>query len=125
MGLDHVFITQVEQELVGAIIISQISKENNQYLLHGFVIKQCYRKMGVGAALHHYVLTSLAKDKSNYKNLNSIICFADASLSSFYIKLGYKSDTLENLDDTLLQRYKAYKKRKNQLTIFSQSIISK
>ena len=127
MGLDHVFIAQVEQETVGAIIISQISKANNQYLLHGFVIKQCYRKAGIGKELHHYAIASLAKDKNYNKkqNLNSIICFADECLSNFYIKLGYKSDTLENLNNTLTPRYNAYKKRQNQLTIFSQRIISK
>ncbi len=44
LGFDHIYIIRDMQEIIGAVILSALKKDNNQLFLHALVIKKEYRQ---------------------------------------------------------------------------------
>jgi N-acetylglutamate synthase-like GNAT family acetyltransferase len=109
IGLDHCFYISQGQNIIAAMIISQINKSNAQYLLHGLVVDKNFQHQGLALAL-------LDKACTNFTNL---VCFADSELSSLYLKANFTQVESHFLSAELFNRYHQYHKTKKHLIIFS------
>jgi N-acetylglutamate synthase-like GNAT family acetyltransferase len=109
IGLDHCFCISEGPDIIAAMIISQINKSNDQYLLHGLVVDKNFQHQGLALAL-------LDKACTNFTNL---VCFADSELSSLYLKANFTQVESHFLSVELFERYHQYQKTKKHLIIFS------
>ncbi len=121
-GLDQVFLAKRDNTIVAALIISQIESSNTQYLLHGLVVDSNVRGQGIAKKLHHFSTQSLIEQR--HKALDTIVCFANKSLSKLYCTLGYCVKPPEELNNTLLPRYTAYQKHQHGLVIFTRLLVA-
>ena len=112
MGLDQSYLILLDNEIIGSVIISQITPDNHQHFLHALVIHHQYRKQGLATKLLNEVLP-------DYQN---VVCFADVSLSSFYLANKFKQTPLlevsNRLTEQLSVRFTRYSKKKPLLNIF-------
>jgi len=108
MGFDHTMLALVGESIIGAVIASKIEEHNSQYLLHGLVVSQHYRCQKIASSLI----------KQMTKRYAPIYCFADNSLTHFYINNGAKQSSEDELSMTLACRLNAYRKYSPTLNIF-------
>ena len=81
LGFDHVYLIKNPQEIIGAVIISALEKNNRQLFLHGLVIKQEFRQQNLA--------TQLLRQTLNRHINQQVICFSNEDLSDFYQKNGF------------------------------------
>lgn len=134
MGLDTVFcITpasndednsnkeltrNADKHIIGGVVLSQLTSDNHQYLLHALFIEQKYRKKGLSSLLLHEV-NKFITEKTNKQGLSQeVIVFAEQDLTSFYFKHAYHEITSESLLAPLALRYRSYIKKQPRLKIF-------
>ena len=108
MGFDHTILALVDEDIIGAVIVSKIEENNSQYLLHGLLVSQHYRGQKIASSLI----------KQMTKRYAPIYCFADNSLTRFYLNNGAKQSSEDELSMTLACRLNAYLKRSPTLNIF-------
>jgi len=133
IGFDNCYFIKVDDKIVASVIISQgnrsqqietaseltstdtsqdLSQNEPQYLLHALLVAPDYQKLGYAQHLLKYALT----------HHQPLICFADASLISLYLKNGFTliTDDLLNklLSPALYNRFQLYSKNKPELKAF-------
>ena len=139
MGLDTVFLIKDlsknidkdakkeggnDDDIIASVVISKLSPENPQYLLHALIIAPSYRKQGLAKVLLHQVSHFMDDIKKQvcvqHRNNASIslVAFADKNLQVFYQKQGYIESTYEELLPSLSLRYRSYLKKQPNLNIF-------
>lgn len=111
LGFDDVYLMINSQEIIGAIIISALTRDNPQLFLHGLIIKQEFRQQSLASQLIQHAL-SLHKRQQ-------VICFASEELARFYQQNDFYQTSEEKLLKPLLFRYTQYKKTNNKLLVFS------
>ena len=109
IGQDRTFLIKDNHLIVAAVIVSLISTDNHQALLHGLLVNKTYRKQNLATTLLNF--TS--------KQYDALICFAEPAQEKFYIKRGFSIEHQQHLSPCLLSRYLAYKKKKTDLLIFA------
>jgi N-acetylglutamate synthase-like GNAT family acetyltransferase len=100
LGYDDTYMIKYSGEIIGAVIISGLEENNPQLFLHALVIKQEFRQKKLASQLIQHVLLQHANQ--------SIICFADESLSYFYQINNFSQVTKHQLLEPLLKRYLSY-----------------
>jgi N-acetylglutamate synthase-like GNAT family acetyltransferase len=114
LGYDNTYVIKYSSEIIGAVILSGLEENNSQLFLHALVIKQEFRQKKLASQLIQHVLLQHATQ--------SIICFADESLSNFYQINNFSQATDDQLLEPLLIRYLGYKKTNNTLLVFSRNL---
>ena len=109
MGFDHTYIIRDGDYIIAAAIASYLTAENNTGFLHGLVVDKNRQKAGLGKKLLEHC---------SFLH-QPLICFADQSLSAFYLSASFKPIVSSQLNDLLQQRYHVYKKHHTNLIIFS------
>ena len=107
MGLDTTYLAKDDEEIIGAVIVSRLKKENQQVLLHALVVRQSYQRKGIAKLL----LAQCTKQISNIR------CFANPNLAEFYRKVNFLPVCADELSEELLVRYINYSKHQT-LMIF-------
>lgn len=135
MGLDTVFLLKktvnnndtnqqdVGDEIIASVVISKLSPENPQYLLHALLVAPAYRKQGIAAALLEQASDFIRNIKAQQATQNSqsaicLIAFADKALTAFYQKKGYIESRHDALLPPLSLRYQSYLKKQPHLKLF-------
>lgn len=112
IGYDKTYlaINELDNSVVGIVIVSFSNNINQQGLLHGLFVKAEYRHQAIARKLLHTAL----------KSHNQIICFAATELSSFYQKMGFNPTTIHEafIAEVNLTRFNAYQKNMPSLAIF-------
>jgi len=108
LGLDHCYLVRFEQKIIASVIVSQITPENNQHLLHALVVDGQYRQKGLASTLLRHAI----------KLYQPLVCFAGADLATLYTQAGFKRAESNDLSQTLNLRFQAYRKKINDLMIF-------
>jgi N-acetylglutamate synthase-like GNAT family acetyltransferase len=114
LGYDNTYVIKYSSEIIGAMILSGLEENNSQLFLHALVIKQEFRQKKLASQLVQHALFQHANQ--------SIICFADESLSNFYQINNFSQATDDQLMTPLLTRYLGYKKTNNTLLVFSRNL---
>ena len=109
IGQDRTFLIKDNHLIVAAVIVSLISTDNRQALLHGLLVNKTYRKQNLATTLLNFVS----------KEYNDLVCFAVPAQENFYLKRGFSIEHQQHLSPCLLSRYLAYKKNKTDLQIFA------
>jgi N-acetylglutamate synthase-like GNAT family acetyltransferase len=122
LGFDNVYLLKYEQEIIGAIILSALKKDNLQLFLHGLVIKQAFRQQTLASQLIQHMLTQHSDTRQSNQQ---IICFAGEELSNFYYQNGFTQTTEQQLLQPLLKRYLQYKKINKALLVFNYNFNTK
>jgi len=113
IGLDNCYYIKSANDIVAAVIISQIKPNLNQLLLHGLVVDKEFRRQGSASRLLTYL-------KQKYQLL---ICFADKGLTSFYQNNGFHPIGISEINNELSGRYKQYHSKNNKLLIFKYALV--
>ncbi len=79
MGFDTAYLIKLDDHIIASVIVSYITDNNNQALLHGLFVHKDYRNQ-------HYA--SLLIQHAKQKHL-SMVCFVDKALMPFYGRLGF------------------------------------
>lgn len=108
MGYDHFYLLTIDEEILGAVMISYLSQTNKYGLIHALVVSQNYQHKGYASEL-------IKKIKSEHSD---IICFADYKLSKLYTGVGLHIELPKNIPNYLTERYKSYKLKNESLAIF-------
>ena len=114
LGYDNTYLMKYSGEIIGAVIISGLEKNNPQLFLHALVIKKEFRQKKLASQLLEYALCQHATQQ--------VICFADETLTHFYQLNNFSQLTQHQLLKPLLRRYLGYKKTNNALLVFSRVI---
>ncbi|TPH17685.1 GNAT family N-acetyltransferase [Litorilituus lipolyticus] len=111
-GFDSIYTIKKNSRIIASTIVSKITKNNTQCLLHGLVVESNYQKQGLAKLL-------LNTCKANH---HSIVLFASEDLTSFYQKQGFNlipSLAIQGaLTPELLSRYLRYKTKQSSLCAF-------
>jgi len=111
-GLDSTYIVKENNQIIASVIVSQITINNTQCLLHGLVVESNYRKQGLAKLL-------LKTCKVNHRPL---VLFAAKDLASFYQQQGFNLIPPVQVEDALtpelLPRYLKYKAKQSSLSVF-------
>lgn len=105
MGNDNCFVAKLNNDIVGAVIVSTI---NQHHLLHALVVRPAQRRQGIASQLA----------KQCISNNTPLYCFADKSLKSFYLRLSFKQLEICQLPHALAKRYSSYSKKNKSLLAF-------
>jgi len=124
LGLDHCYLiysrnkvsdlaTPLEpSDIIACVIVSQLESNNSQFFLHGLVVERSNQKQGLATCLIKHALT----------NHNTIVCFAQPSLSKLYTQHGMTVISEEMISETLTPllklRFCAYRKKHASLLAF-------
>jgi GNAT superfamily N-acetyltransferase len=108
MGYDHCYIASINNAIIGSVILSYIDNKNTCALLHALFIHPQYRKRNYGHALVQYA----------YNEHKKLICFADKALELFYIGNNFIEGTLENIPNSMLERFKSYQTKNINLRVY-------
>lgn len=128
-GFDIAYGVFDKEQLISAVIISQLTPDNTQALLHGLVTKKIKQNQGHASKLLNYCLVSYQKvgladitdNLSNISNISntmeSIVCFIEPKLRAFYLQHQFTEQPITALNDTLKPRFNAYQKYQADLLI--------
>ncbi len=110
LGFDNVYVIKREEEIIAAVILSALEKDNPQLFLHGLVVDKKCHLQGLASQLLQYALGT--------HSTKSIICFASVDLYALYQQNGFVLSDEKQLLTPLLSRYLQYKKTNNALLVF-------
>ncbi|REL35846.1 GNAT family N-acetyltransferase [Thalassotalea euphylliae] len=106
----------LSKNIIGGVIISQLRQGNKQALLHGLVVSQSYRGLGLGKKLTKHALKHCSLE------VDHIVCFAEPHLAQFYGSCGFslvdKNSITADLSPELAARFTSYQKYRANLAIF-------
>lgn len=105
IGYDHIYTITLENQIIGAVIVSYQSENNHYALLHALLITPTNRHKG-------YAKQLIKRVRSEHSH---IICFAERELEGLYINNGFSEITPNRLPDYLIKRYESYKKKSKTL----------
>jgi len=108
MGGDTCFIARLDNEIVGGVIISHDTRIDSLPFLHALVVNKQQRGSGIARNLLNEA----------QRHFNTIVCFADNSLQSFYFKRGFNQTTKNALPTGLTERFIRYQCKNPNLGIF-------
>lgn len=116
MGYDTSYIALADNRIIACVILSYISKNNNQALLHALYVENNYRIQGIAKELVSYA-------KREHK---SVACFALNTTSDFYYTLNFNQIQKDMTDLTTtgllstinIEKYVQYKKHIPNLSAF-------
>lgn len=130
MGGDHVFIiyktatSQSSQNIVAAVMLSQVIPKAQQWFLHALVVNSAYQQQGLALRL----LTDVADWVHSTSSAYDIVCFADKSLLPLYQKAHYQAlheKSLANeLSSHLYTRFIGYQQKSPQLCAFKLPVLT-
>lgn len=103
------------KEIIACAIISQLEPNNSQLFLHALVVHKNYQQNGLATQLLSYAID--AKMKNSKKEITSIVCFCEPSLTSLYLKSHFICMSHEVLNPILNVRYHTYLKKESELKI--------
>ncbi|MDO6428711.1 GNAT family N-acetyltransferase [Thalassotalea sp. 1_MG-2023] len=115
MGYDSCYIIkQNDDEIIAAIIVSQLVKGNQQALLHGLYVSCKYRNEGLATKLLEHCII---KHKI-------LVCFANNNLQELYQKVGFsmlqEKEVEQHLNTSLITRFNHYQQNQPFLRAFIQ-----
>jgi len=125
-GFDTAYGVFNNEQLISALIVSQLTPDNTQALLHGLVTEKSRQNQGHASKLLSYCLASYQKvgltsiagtTTNNTKAIESIVCFIDPKLRAFYLQHQFTEQPITALNDTLKPRFNAYQKYQADLLI--------
>ncbi|TRX56314.1 GNAT family N-acetyltransferase [Thalassomonas sp. M1454] len=105
MGNDTCYLMKLNDEIIAAVVISNIDDCN---FLHALVVNNKYQHKGLASQLLKH---SLVKHSTLY-------CFADRSLNPLYSANNYIQIDPSILPEQLQTRFFCYHKKNNQLSAF-------
>ncbi|WP_206486405.1 GNAT family N-acetyltransferase [Thalassotalea sp. G2M2-11] len=112
LGFDHVYIIEYDNNIIAAVMVSNIKPNANVSLLHALVVDKAYQRQGLATKLLQHV----------FKHHGTIICFAQPFLAPLYQSVAMATLTLaqieQQLSPELYLRYLAYKKSQPKLQVF-------
>ncbi len=112
IGYDKCYVIWHQQEIVASVIISNIHPDNPHALLHALVTNKAFYHQGLASKLIKHAL----------EQTPSMICFANTSLSPFYLKnqftIANQRQQTEVLNPYLLPRFNSYQKKQPHLQLF-------
>ncbi|MEW6982641.1 GNAT family N-acetyltransferase [Colwelliaceae bacterium 6471] len=109
MGYDQCYVVKEGKNIIAAAIVSMITRENNQALLHGLVVSKTLQKQGVASNLLSHIT----------KHHTELYCFASVTLQAFYLHQQFTQVSTSVLKDTLESRLNIYRQKKPDLVIFN------
>lgn len=111
LGLDNVYLLKDTSEIIGAVIISTLSKNSQQSFLHALVIERAFRQQTLASQLLTFAFTQHQHQE--------IFCFADETLNHFYLQNSFEKISEHQLPAPLLVRFLRVKKTKKNLLAFT------
>lgn len=122
IGFDNCYLIKNNEEIIASVIISRcdVDRESivnlankSQYFLHALVVAPAYRGAGLASMLIQSVLP----------RYHPLVCFAQDSLSTLYLKQGFSALESTHIKQVLLpalfNRYCQYLSKESSLTVFS------
>lgn len=108
IGLDSCYLIKLDNKIIASVIHSQLFSTNEQNLLHALVVDKDHRQQKLASQLISYSCSQHPLT----------VCFADISLSTLYLGVGFKIAPLNVLSANLAPRYLRYQQTSPGLTIF-------
>ncbi|REL27235.1 N-acetyltransferase [Thalassotalea euphylliae] len=105
-----------EQQIIAAVIISQLQLAHSQALLHALVVNKQHQKQGLAKQLLNYSLNHCSLP------VTQTVCFANANLAKLYQACGFAFGTECELTSLLRDRYISYSKHQPELKIFIKEV---
>ena len=104
------------QQIIAAVMISQLQLTHSQALLHALVVEKLRQKHGLAKQLLNYSLNQCTLPVAQ------IVCFANVSLAKLYLACGFVLGTEAELTSLLQERYISYRKHQPELKIFIKEV---
>lgn len=99
IGFDQAYYcTDEKQNIRASVIVSKISNDNSQWLLHALLTDKSYQQQGLASALIKYC----------QNHHQPLVCFVDEKLTTFYYTRHFKKIPSTQLSPALQTRYFAY-----------------
>ena len=108
LGFDQAYFIKKNEAIIACVIVSNLSSNCHQALLHALVVDKAWRKQRIASKLLEHCTTLH----------EHIVCFADSSLSTFYKTNGFYQANIETIDKLLEVRYLSYQLKDSNLVIF-------
>ena len=112
LGYDQCYFICDKQIIIAAMIVSKIAAKHQHYFLHALVVDNQYQRQGLASQLLRHAL----------QITQPLICFANESLSSFYMQNNMLKLThdqiVKKLPEHLFLRFERYRKKQLQLKVF-------
>lgn len=113
IGLDYCYIIQHHKVIIASVIVSKLTQDNPQYLMHALVVTQEFRQKSLASYLIQHVAAIH----------QPIVCFAKQELASLYLKNNMRKlcdkQIETQLGSTLKPRFNTYKQKESTLTAFT------
>ena len=120
-GLDDTFLIYEDNQIIASAIVSQLTVTNLQFLLHGVLTHQSYRKQGLANKLLKFIEAHY-RSHSKQNSPFTLHCFVLPELVGLYQKHGYQVTFEGVLNEVLHPRFIAYKRMKPTLVAMAMSL---
>ncbi|QBG36720.1 GNAT family N-acetyltransferase [Litorilituus sediminis] len=113
IGLDHCYFIKHQNIIIACVIVSKLTQDNPQYLMHALFVDKEFRQQSLASQLIQHVTSKHSP----------LICFAKQALSKLYLINNMRAicDTQaqSSLSTALQLRFNSYKNKEPSLTVFA------